>query len=182
MTQLQESGYETISAQKNLTEITTMRSTHKTAFRARNEADTDQTRKTIHGATVGHAQAIRAAKKVVPEREMEGNLLDQGEGVLTRSGMMNADLTTLGINCSNTRILVDTGHAQIAATLLQVKSGNVPGARAAIAQLNGIIKSLRNTYREILVREDLPQTTAQGVLSVAQSLDVLSVRLGAFCS
>ena len=180
ITQLQENGYETTSAQENLTEITTMRSTLEISFRARNDADIDQERKTIHGATVEYAQAIRASKKIVPEREMEGNLLDQGEGVLTRSGMMNANLTSLGINCTKTRVLVETGHAQIAATIAQVNAGDVRGARSTLAQLNETIRFLRDDYRGILVREDLPQTTAQGVLSVAQSLDVMSVRLGAF--
>jgi hypothetical protein len=180
VTQLQESGYETASSQEKLTEIITMRSTLETAFRTRNDADIDQARKTIHGATVEYAQAIRAAKKIVPEREMEGNLLDQGEGVLTRSGMMNANLTSLGINCSTTRTLVETGHAQIAATMEQVNNGDVRGARNTLAQLNETILALRDNYRGILVREDLPQTTAQGVLSVAQSLDVMSARLGAF--
>jgi hypothetical protein len=180
ITRLQESGYETTSTQEKLTEITTMRSTLETAFRARNDSDIDQARKTIHDKTVEYAQTLRAAKKIVPEREMEGNLLDQGDGILTRSGMMNANLTSLGINCTKTRTLVETGHALIATTGSQVNAGDVRGARTTLAQLNETVRSLRDEYRGILVREDLPQSTAQGVLSVAQSLDVMSVRLGAF--
>lgn len=180
ITQLQESGYETASAQENLTEIITMRSTLETAFRARNDTGIDQERTTIHGKTVEYAQVIRASRKLVPEREMEGNLLDQSEGVLTRSGMMNANLTSLGINCTHTRTLVDVGHSQIADILEQVNAGDVRGARDSLARLNETVRSLRDDYRGILVREDLPQTTAQGVLSVAQSLDVISARLGAF--
>jgi hypothetical protein len=180
ITQLKENGYETTSAQEKLTEITTMRSTLETAFRTRNDTDIDQARKTIHDATVEYAQTLRGAKKIVPEREMEGNLLDLGEGVLTRSGMMNANLTSLGINCTKTRVLVEAGHARIATTVEQVNAGDVRGARTTLAQLNETIRSLRDEYRVILVREDLPLSTAQGVLSVAQSLDVMSVRLGAF--
>jgi hypothetical protein len=179
MTQLGENGYETSSAQEKLTEITTMRSTLEKAFLERNDAGIDQARKTIHDATVAYAQDVRAAKKIVPEREREGNLLDQGEAVLTRSGMMNANLTFLGIDCAKTRALVGTGHARIATTLVQVHAGDVRGARTTLAQLNETVRALRDDYRGILVREDLPQTTARGVLSVAQSLDMMSVRLGA---
>jgi hypothetical protein len=180
VTQLQEGGYETASSKEKLTEITTMRSTLETAFRARNDTDIDQARTTIHSATLAYAQGIRATKKIVTEYETGGNLLDQSEGVLTRSGMMNANLTSLRINCTNTRDQVEAGHAQITATLAQIHAGDVRGARTTLAQLNQTVLSLRNDYRAILIREDLPDTTAQDVLSVAQSLDVLSARLGTF--
>jgi hypothetical protein len=180
VTQLQEGGYETASAQEKLTEITTMRSTLENAFRARNDTAIDQARTTIHSATVAYAQEIRATKMTLTERETRGNLLDLGEGVLTRSGMMNTNLTSLGINCTNTRVLVETGHTRIATTRDQVNAGDIRGARTTLAQLNQTVLSLRDDYRTILIREDLPETTAQGVLSVAQSLDVLSVRLGGF--
>jgi hypothetical protein len=180
VTQLQEGGYETASSQEKLTEITTMRTTLETAFRARNDTDIDQARTTIHSATVAYAQGIRATKKIVTAYETGGNLLDQSEGVLTRSGMMNANLTSLGINCTNTRDRVEAGRAQVAATKEQIDAGDIQGARTTLAQLNRTVLSLRDDYRAILIREDLPDTTAQGVLSVAQSLDVLSVRLGTF--
>ena len=118
-----------------------MRSTLETAFRERNDTNIDQVRKAVHDATADYAQAVRGAQKIIPEREMEGNLLDQGEGVLTRSGTMNANLTSLGVDCSKARVLAGTGHDQIAATLAQVHAGDVPGARVSLAQLNAAIRS-----------------------------------------
>jgi hypothetical protein len=178
--QLPETGYETTSTQENIKEITTMHSTLRTAFRAGNNTGSNQKRTTTHGETGEYAKVIGAEKKIVQKPEKEGNLLEQGEGVLTRSGMMNADLISLGIDCAETRILIETGHAQIASILHHVRAGDVRGARACLVQLDGTVRSLRDGYRGILVREDLPRITAQGVLSVAQSLDVMSVRLGAF--
>ena len=93
--------------------------------------------------------------------------------------MMNANLSSLGINCTQTQVLVWTGHSQISAAQTQMSAGNAREARATLSEFRGTLQSLRDAYRVILVREDLPQTTAQGVLSVAQSLDVMSVRMSA---
>jgi hypothetical protein len=170
------SGYEVTAAQEKLTEITAMRSSLANALRARDDAAVGQARETIHAASIEYATTVRNVKKTSPESEQVVTILDQSEGVLTRSGMMNADLQSIGINCTQTQRLVETGHYQISTVQTQMKSGNAPGARATLSQFKGTLQSLRDAYRGILVREDLPDTTAQGVLSVAQSLDVMSVR------
>jgi hypothetical protein len=179
ISQLQESGYEITTAQEKLTEITAMRSSLANALRARDDADVKQARETIHAASIEYATMVRNMNKTSSEREQVGTIINQSEGVLTRSGMMNADLKSIGINCTQTQMLVEAGHDQISTVQTQMKSGNSQGARATLSQFKGTLQSLRDAYRGILIREDLPQTTAQGVLSVAQSLDVMSARMSA---
>jgi hypothetical protein len=175
--QLQESGYEVTPAQEKLTEIAAMRDRLADALRARDNTGIEKARETIHAASIAYATAIRNAKKTTSENEQMATILDQSEGVLTRSGMMNANLSSLGINCTQAQALVGTGHSQISAVQAQIGAGNAREARATLSEFRGTLQSLRDAYRAILVREDLPQTTAQGVLSVAQSLDVMSVRV-----
>lgn len=175
--QLQESGYEVTPAQEKLAEITAMRAGLENALRIRDDTGIEQAREAIHGASITYATLVRDAKKVSSEQEEMGNVIDQSEGVLTRSGMMNADLQSLGVNCTLPQQLVATGHDQIRAVQTRMNAGNAAGAREALAEFQGTLQCLRDHYRGILIREDLPQTTAQGVLSVAQSLDVMSVRV-----
>ncbi|MGA2122438.1 MAG: hypothetical protein ABSG49_10430 [Methanoregula sp.] len=179
VSQLQGSGYEVTTAQEKLTEITSMRSSLANALWARNDASTEEPRETIHAASIDYETMVRNVKKTGSESEEVRTTIDQSEGVLTRSGMMNADLKSLGINCTQTQRLVETGHYQISTIQTQMKTGNAPGARATLSQFKDTLQSLRDAYRGILIREDLPQTTAQGVLSVAQSLDVISARMNA---
>ena len=179
ISQLQESGYEVTAAQEKLTEITAMRSSLANALRARNDAGIGQARETIHAASIEYATTVRNAKKTSSENEQVGTMIDQSEGVLTRSGMMNADLKSQGVNCTQTQMLVEAGHYQISTARTQIKSGNGTGARETLFQCKVTLQSLRDAYRGILIREDLPGTTAQGVLSVARSLDVSAARMGA---
>jgi len=179
VSQLQGSGYEVTTAQEKLTEITAMRSSLAHALWARNDASIEEPRETIHAASIDYETMVRNVKKTGSESEEVRTTIDQSEGVLTRSGMMNADLKSLGINCTQTQRLVETGHYQISMVQTQMKTGNAQGARATLSQFKDTLQSLRDAYREILIREDLPQTTAQGVLSVAQSLDVMSARMSA---
>ena len=177
MQQLQENGYEVTPAQEKFTEITAMRDRLEDALRARDDAGIEQARETIHAASIAYATTIRDLKKTRSEDEEMAAILDQSTGVLARSGTMNADLLSLGINCTETRVLVGTGNSQISVAQTQMNAGNFREARAAIAGFRGTLQSLRDAYRAILIREDLPRSTAQDVLSVAQSLDRMSVRM-----
>jgi hypothetical protein len=177
--QLQESGYEVTTAQEKLAAIAAMRDRLADALRARDDAGIEQAREAIHAASIEYATSIRNVKKSSTEQEQMTTILDQSRGVLTRSGMMNANLSALGINCTETQVLVGTGHSLITAAQTQMSAGKAGAARATIAEFRGTLQSLRDAYRGILVREDLPPATAQGVLSVAQSLDMMSVRMSA---
>ncbi len=179
ISRLQESGYEVTTAQENHTEITAMRISLPNALRASDDAGTGQTHETIHAASIEYATTVWNVKKVSTENKQEGTMIDQIEGVLTRSGMMNADLKSRGINCTQMQTLVEAGHHQVSTVRTQMRSGNVTGARATLSRFQGTLQSLSDAYRGILIREDLPGTTAQGVLSVAQSLDVMSARMSA---
>jgi hypothetical protein len=175
--QLQENGYEVTAAQEKLTEITTMRSQLANAFRARDDDGIEQVRETIHAASIDYATTVRMMKKNSSESEEMALLINQSEGVLVRSGMMNANLKSLGINCTQMQALVENGQYQIGTAQAQLNSGNPAGADATLTGFRSTLQSLRDGYRGILVREDLPPTTAQGVLSVAQSLDLMSARM-----
>jgi hypothetical protein len=175
--QLQENGYEITAAQEKLTEITAMRSQLENALRARDDDGIEQARKTIHAASIEYATTVRMMKQNRTESEEMETLINQSEGVLIRSGMMNTDLKSRGINCTQVQVLVETGQYQISTAQTQIVAGRTTDAEITLSQFRGTLQSLRDAYRGILVREDLPHTTAQGVLSVAQSLDLMSVRM-----
>jgi hypothetical protein len=113
-----------------------------------------------------HEQAIENPREI----------LARSEGVMTRVRMVNAMLRHQGIDCSGLDSLTGTGLVQLTAVQGMVEAGNRSGTRSALARFRTTATLLCDSYREILVREDLPGDTAQGVLSVAQSLDVTAVR------
>lgn len=110
--------------------------------------------------------------------EQIGEIISRGDGVMTRVRMVNATLRHYRVDCSKLDTLAEAGRIQLSAVQAMVQSGNRTGTRSALIQFRGTATSLRDTYREILIREDLPGDTAQGVLSVAQSLDVTAIRAG----
>jgi hypothetical protein len=71
------------------------------------------------------------------------------------------------------------GKIQILEAQNLSRDRDADGAKAYLSEFRNTLKALRDTYRGILVNEDLPQATAQGVLSVAQSLDVTAAQTGA---
>jgi hypothetical protein len=95
--------------------------------------------------------------------------------------MINMTLHNLRINCAELDTLAGTGIIQLATAQAMAREGNHAGARSALTQFRDTVKMLRDAYRMILVREDLPGETAKGVLSVAQSLDVTAVQAGIAC-
>jgi hypothetical protein len=105
-------------------------------------------------------------------------VLSRSNGVMTRVRMINATLRHLRIDCAELDALAGTGIDQLTAVQAMVRTGNRHGTRTALSQFRETVTSLRNAYRGILIREDLPGETAQGVLSVAQSLDVTVVQAG----
>jgi hypothetical protein len=176
---LREQGYEISAAQEKLTEITTMRTDLATVLRNRNDAGIEQAHKKIHTASIEYVQAVRDIKRTTTQNTHLHYLLEQGEGVMTRSGMVNADLKSIGITTNQPEKFVTLGNTQIATAQNQINAGDTPGAKATVSEFRETVKDLRDAYREILVTEDLPRLTAQGVLSVAQSLDITATRMGA---
>jgi hypothetical protein len=98
---------------------------------------------------------------------------------MTRSGMVNANLAHGGVDIHQAEGLVTQGKNQILAARNQSRNSDVDGAKASLSEFRNTLKALRDTYRGILVKEELPQATAQGVLSVAQSLDITAAQIGA---
>ena len=110
--------------------------------------------------------------------EIIGEIFTRGDGVMTRVKMVNTTLKHHRINCVKLESLAEAGRVQLTAAQDMARSGNRTGTRAALIQFRSTVTSLRDMYRDILIREDLPGETAKGVLSVAQSLDVAAVRAG----
>jgi hypothetical protein len=177
---LLENGHEIAPAQEKLTEIVTMRTELATTLRIRNNAGIELAHKKIHATSIEYARIISNLKTTASADTRLGQTIDQGIGVMTRSGMVNANLAHSGIDLTQADELVTQGKNQILAAQNQSRNSDVDGAKVSLSEFRNTLKALRDTYRGILVKEDLPQSTAQGVLSVAQSLDITAAQIGAF--
>jgi hypothetical protein len=93
--------------------------------------------------------------------------------------MVNTNLAHSGVDTSRADELVMLGKIQILGAQNRSRDGDTDGAKALLREFRTNLNTLRDTYRAILANEDLPQATAQGVLSVAQSLDVTAAQIGA---
>ena len=176
---LREDGYEITPAQGKLEEIVTMRTELATALRTRNNAGIELSHKKIHAISLEYSRIIQILRSTGSSDSRIEQNIDQGIGVMTRSGMVNADLDQSGISTTRAKELVTQGKTQILAAQNLSRDHDSSGARAALSDFQDTLKALRDTYRGILVREDLSQPVAQGVLSVAQSLDVTAAQIGA---
>ncbi|RPI40542.1 MAG: hypothetical protein EHM53_01545 [Methanoregulaceae archaeon] len=176
---LRENGYEITPAQEKLEEIVTMRTELATALRTRNNAGIELSHKKIHAISLEYARIIQILKSTGSSDSRLGQNIDQGIRVMTRSGMVNANLDQNGINTTHAKELVIQGKTQILAAQNFSRDHDEDGARAVLSDFRDTLKALRDTYRGILVREDLSQPVAQGVLSVAQALDITAAQMGA---
>jgi len=177
LTAFRSNGYEITAAQEKLKEITTMRNELATALRTRDNQGIEQAHKKIHASSIGFAKTVRELPMTVsPDTNMRQKI-EQGRAMMTRAGMVNADLQTRGLINGSSGTYVATGTTQLAVASTQLDNGNIEGAKATLLQFRTTVQFLRDAYRAVLVKEDLPQTTAQGVLSVAQSLDITAARM-----
>jgi hypothetical protein len=176
---LSENGHEIAPAQEKLKEIVTMRTELATALRTRNNAGIELAHKKIHATSIEYARIISNLRTTGSTDTRLEQTIDQGIGVMTRSGMVNANLGPSGIDTTRADELVMQGKIQILKAQNLSRNRDADGARASLSEFRNTLKTLRDTYRGILVNEDLPQATAQGVLSVAQSLDVTAAQTGA---
>ena len=106
--------YEITPAQEKLEEIVTMRTELATALRTRNNAGIELAHKKIHAISTrirpDHSASLKAP------RTSDSRLvqtIDQGIGVMTRSGMVNVNLDQSGINTTRADELVMRGKTQI---------------------------------------------------------------------
>lgn len=176
---LAENGHEIAPAQEKLTEIITMRTELATTLRSRNNAGVELAHKKIHATSIEYARIISNLKSTATGDTRLAQTIDQSIGVMTRSGMMNSNLAHSGVDTSRADELVMQGKIQILAAQNMSRENDIDGAKASLQKFRNTLITLRDTYRAILAKEDLPQATAQGVLSVAQSLDVTASRMGA---
>jgi len=176
---LAENGHEIAPAQEKLKEIITIRTELATALRSRNNAGVELAHKKIHATSIEYARIISSLKSTATSDTKLAQTIDQSIGVMTRAGMMNSNLAHSGVDTSRADELVMQGKIQILAAQNLSRENDIDGAKALLRKFRNTLITLRDTYRAILAKEDLPQATAQGVLSVAQSLDVTASQTGA---
>ncbi|PKL70236.1 MAG: hypothetical protein CVV30_02430 [Methanomicrobiales archaeon HGW-Methanomicrobiales-1] len=174
---LRSNDYEITAAQEKLTEISTMRNALATALNSRDDTGIEQAHKKIHNASLGFVQAVRLIRLDASQDTNLRQTIEQGSAVMTRAGRINTELKSRGLGISAPAQFVSTGTAQLAAAAAQLDNGKPEDARATLLQFRSTVQSLRDAYRSVLVKEDLPRTTAQEILSVAQSLDITAARM-----
>jgi hypothetical protein len=178
LTTLSENGHEITPAQNKLEEIVALRAELAGALQSRNDAGIELAHKKIHAASVEYARMISSTKTRASSDTRVAQTIDECSGVMTRSGMVNARLSQSGVETDRADELVTQGTIRILAAKNQSRASDPEGAKASLRNLKGTLLSLRDTYRTILAREDLPVETAQDVLSAAQSLGTTAARIG----
>lgn len=148
----------------------------QSALRNRNSTGIPQARTTIYQGSPESCRSFPMIMNPCTNDDTLRDILSRSEGVMTRVRMINASLRLLGINCSELDTLAGAGSVQLASVQEMVCVKNRSGLRTSLTRFRMTIITMRDAYRDILVREDLPGETAQGVLSVAQSLDVTAVK------
>jgi hypothetical protein len=157
-------------------EIITMRNELATVLRTRDNPGIGQAHKKIHAASIGFARTVRELRQNVSQDTSIRQRIEEGRAVMTRAGMVNADLLAQGLS-ESAGTYVAVGTTQLAVATTQLDKGNPEGAKTTLLQFRITVESMRDSYRAVLIKEDLPRTTAQGVLSVAQSLDITAARM-----
>ncbi|MDO9325066.1 MAG: hypothetical protein Q7T80_08950 [Methanoregula sp.] len=177
LTTLRGNGYEITAAQEKLTEIIAMRNELATTLNTRNNTGIERTRKKIHTASIGFAQTIRGLRINVSQDTIFRQNIEQGSAVMIRASLVNTKLKINGMNNASNERYVSAGTAQLAVAAAQLDNRNLEGAKETLLQFRSTVQSLRDSYRTILIREDLSQPVAQDVLSVAQALDITAARM-----
>jgi hypothetical protein len=177
---LPDNGNAMSTAQEKLGEIISMRTGLAIALEARDDTGIEQAHKEIHTISIELAQVIRNMRDMASADARLRDTLDRSAAVLTRSGVLNAELKHDGINTTGPDHLVALGKTQLGVARNQITSGNGTGAQRALSELRKTTISLRDSYRDLLASEDLPQSSAESILSVARSLDITASRLGVF--
>lgn len=149
-----------------------------TTLRNRYGTGVPEARQTIYAGSPNFPRTFPMIMNPPSMEDQLQEILSRSDGVMTRVRMVNATLRHLGINCSDLDTLAGAGCIQLASVQEMALAGNRPGLRTALSRFRMTVTTLRDAYRDILVREDLPAETAQGVLAVAQSLDVTAVKAG----
>lgn len=155
-----------------------MPTTLTTILRNHDGAGTRQTCTKIRTESIAYVRTIPAIMNPPQTNDNIEEILARSNGVITRVRMVNATLRHLRIDCSELDNLAVTGTAQLAILQEMSRDENRSGISSTLTQFRDTVKSLRDAYRGVLVREDLPGEIAQGVLSVAQSLDITAVKAG----
>jgi hypothetical protein len=177
---LPENGNAMSTAEEKLGEIISMRTGLAIALEARDDTGIEQAHKEIHTISIELAQVIRNLRDMASTDARLSDTLDRSAAVFTRSGILNTELKHNGIKTTGPDYLVALGKTQLGVARNQITAGNGTRAQLALSELRKTTISLRDSYRDFLVSDDLPQSSAQSILSVAQSLDITASQLGAF--
>jgi hypothetical protein len=149
----------------------------ETALRTRNDTGIELARRKIHGACIEYAQIIRDLRTTAPEESRLLRILDRGRDLMTRAALVNANLSQAGTEITRADDLVTLGKTQIRGAQNRSLSGNATAARKSLQGFRNTLESLRDTYRRILVNEDLPQGLSDSVLAAARSADSTAAQI-----
>ena len=133
-----------------------MRTELASALRARNNAGIELANKKIHATSTEYAQIIRNHRAKSSLDILLGQTIDLGIGVLTRSGMVNANLNHSGIDTTRAEELVMKGKTEILVVQNLSHDRDSAGARASLSEFQNTLISLRNIYRGILIERGPP--------------------------
>jgi len=106
--------------------------------------------------------------------------LDQIHEVLSRAAQLNANLRSHGITSAPAEELIGNGKSLVAGMRSYACCQEPGETRSGPARLGETVSLLRDTYRRILVREDLPPAIAKEVLTVAQLFDKTAGYMGIY--
>jgi hypothetical protein len=148
-----------------------------TKFRNRPCTQGEQAKK-IPAASVEYVRIEREMIKM-PRGMLLRTRIDQADGVIARSGMVNVDLMSQGIDISVPEQLILVGKTQAAMARGLMIAGDTREATLELVKFRKTVLSLRDAYRAILTGEILPEGSAQGVFSVARSLELAGSHMGA---
>jgi len=106
--------------------------------------------------------------------------LDTVDEVLSRAVQLNTNLRSHGVTITSAEELIGNGNSLVAG-MRSYSCCQVPGeTRPGPVRLGETVSLLRDTYRRILIREDLPSATAKEVLTVAQLFDKIAGGMGIY--
>ena len=165
------------AARQQLGEIAAMRTDLAATLEAHDDTGIEMAYIKIHAASITYAQAIQDIRAHGSDNARLADSLDQCAMIMTRADRENANLTHAAVNTTGPEHLVALGKEQIASARDRISAGDAAGATSFLPAVGNTTAALRDSYRHILVSEDLPQPVEQDLLSITRSLDTTTGRV-----
>ncbi|WP_321507031.1 hypothetical protein [uncultured Methanoregula sp.] len=158
-----------------------MRNDLEQALFAQNNAGIEQAFQPVHFASINVSAPGRLSRRAGRGHNRPAAVPDPAQDVLDRASRLNTDLRSHGINTIVVEELIFVVGSHItrmrASSVRQMSNQEDPQDHAGLGES---VSSLRDTYRRILIREDLPPSVAKEVLAVAQLFDITAGSMGIY--